>query len=304
MVAKFWIKLYHEILDDPKMGKMSDRLWRRTIELFLLAGRHDQNGELPGIEDICWALRIEQQECNETLHVLQRNGIATCNDVGTWTITHFADRQSASTSTERSREFRRRNGQKEDQNPFFDPKNETIKQRNVAKRATKRRPELELELDKSEKKEMHTHTEKFLSDNRSFGIKLTKLCGYSGPEFVVNGNLDDLAGAVGQLVEWKATPEQLDSFGRWWWGKTPPTFRQVVSEWGKFLAAQSASPDREPTAAPPLDDAKRAAYAAMLAADQQAAAESAARVGEIMANPTAGGVDVGRELKRVARRMK
>ena len=41
MGAKFWIKLYHEILDDPKMGRMPDRLWRRTIELFLLAGELD-----------------------------------------------------------------------------------------------------------------------------------------------------------------------------------------------------------------------------------------------------------------------
>ena len=29
---KYWIKLYHEILDDPKMGRLSDRTWRRTNE--------------------------------------------------------------------------------------------------------------------------------------------------------------------------------------------------------------------------------------------------------------------------------
>jgi hypothetical protein len=29
-----WIKLYLEILDDPKMGKLPDWCWRRAIELF------------------------------------------------------------------------------------------------------------------------------------------------------------------------------------------------------------------------------------------------------------------------------
>jgi len=38
MTGNYWIKLYIEILHDAKMGAMSDRLWRRTIEMFLLAG--------------------------------------------------------------------------------------------------------------------------------------------------------------------------------------------------------------------------------------------------------------------------
>jgi len=27
-MADYWIKLYHEIIDDPKMATMPDRLWR------------------------------------------------------------------------------------------------------------------------------------------------------------------------------------------------------------------------------------------------------------------------------------
>lgn len=53
MAAKYWIKLYHEILHDPKMGRLPDNLWRRCIELFLLAGElgaevdEDDKGHLP-----------------------------------------------------------------------------------------------------------------------------------------------------------------------------------------------------------------------------------------------------------------
>lgn len=108
MASKYWIKLYHEILHDPKMGRMSDTLWRRTIELFLLAGEFDQDGVLPSIEEMSWTLRITEDECNETLHQLQRLQIVHCNDKGEWVVTKFLDRQSAANNTERSRQFRQR----------------------------------------------------------------------------------------------------------------------------------------------------------------------------------------------------
>lgn len=47
MASKYWIKLYHEILDDHKMGRLPDRLWRRVIELILLAGEQDDEGLHP-----------------------------------------------------------------------------------------------------------------------------------------------------------------------------------------------------------------------------------------------------------------
>lgn len=38
---KSWIKLYTEILNDPKMGRLTDRQYRTCINLFL-----DADGEL------------------------------------------------------------------------------------------------------------------------------------------------------------------------------------------------------------------------------------------------------------------
>ena len=45
MASRYWIKLYHEILEDPKMGRLSDRQFRRVIELFLLAGDCEMDGQ-------------------------------------------------------------------------------------------------------------------------------------------------------------------------------------------------------------------------------------------------------------------
>jgi len=101
MGAKFWIKLYHEILDDPKMGRMPDRLWRRTIELFLLAGELDQEGLLPSVHDMSWRLRVNDDALQDDLNLLISYGIVTV-EADSFTVTKFAERQTAMTATERA----------------------------------------------------------------------------------------------------------------------------------------------------------------------------------------------------------
>jgi DNA-binding MarR family transcriptional regulator len=154
----------------------------------------------------------------------------------------------------------------------------------------------------SEKSVKSAHTDKILSDNRSFGIKLTQLCGYADPEFVINGKLTDCSAAVAQLVAWGATVEQLDAFKAWWWGATPPTFKQVVEEWGKFKAG--ASPDKPATPGPALDPAKLAAYQALRAEAEQAQAETAAAVNAAMAEAHTYGIDIQQQIRKGIRKIK
>lgn len=105
MPSKYWFKLYHEILDDPKMGQISDRLYRRCIELFALAGDYDQDGLLPEIEDIAWRLRLPVDELQKDIADLQALNIITSNDDGL-VVTNFSKRQTTSSSTERTRRQR------------------------------------------------------------------------------------------------------------------------------------------------------------------------------------------------------
>ena len=170
---------------------------------------------------------------------------------------------------------------------------------NQLKRVSKR-------VSKKPFKESESRTQnKVLSENRLFGIKLTEVCGYSGPEFVVNSKLGDCAAAVVKLIEWDATVEQLDQFGRWWWGQTPPTFNQVVDEWGKFLAVPNR-PDQHSShaaSAVKLDPDWRAAYESQLAADRIAVAETAERVEGVM-NGTiiTTGINVNDEIRKLAQK--
>ena len=109
MGSKYWIKLYHEIVDDPKMGQLSDHLWRRCIELFLIAGDYNKDGQLPSLNDTAWRLRTNAEILEAELNDLSRYGITTVAD-GHWGVTKFRDRQGRPYSMKpdavRQREYR------------------------------------------------------------------------------------------------------------------------------------------------------------------------------------------------------
>ena len=110
MPSKYWIKLYIEILDDLKMGMMTDYLWRRTIELFLVAGEYAEDGRLPPLKDLSWRVRISKDEMTEILQELEELKI-TAFDGNDWYVLNFVKRQT-SESLERVRRFREREKQK------------------------------------------------------------------------------------------------------------------------------------------------------------------------------------------------
>jgi len=138
MASYYWIKLYHEILDDPKMGRLSDRLWRRTVEMFLMAGRQGGDGELPSISDMAWTLRLSPDELQADLDELEKVGIIRQDD-GDPFVVHFAERQAPDTPAERKRRQRER-----ERHEQYDP-SVTNPSRNVTGTDTNRTAELELD---------------------------------------------------------------------------------------------------------------------------------------------------------------
>lgn len=109
MTSRFWVKLYIEILDDPKIGRLPNHLWRRAVELFLLAGREGNDGALPPVEEMAWTLRLSADKVLEDLHGLAEVGVVHEAEPGGWFVTHFAQRQAAVPVEERVRRFRVRN---------------------------------------------------------------------------------------------------------------------------------------------------------------------------------------------------
>ena len=104
----YWIKLYHELLTNSKMAMLDDHTWRRTIELFLVAGDYAMDGLLPPVEEIAWDLHTDRDDILQVLTTLDQLGVTARDNEEYWVIVNFAQRQAAVTSAERSRRYRQR----------------------------------------------------------------------------------------------------------------------------------------------------------------------------------------------------
>lgn len=106
-MADYWAKVYIEIIDDPKMATLPDRLWRRIIELFLLAKKINNGGHLPDTKQIAWMLRMSTDDLDLDMKQISSTKIVIQTETG-WFIPNFEKRQAAATNTERVNQFRKR----------------------------------------------------------------------------------------------------------------------------------------------------------------------------------------------------
>ena len=101
-----WVKLYTEMLDDPKIGRMDMSLRWRFVEMILLAGECDADGllitgdEPMSIEDMAWRLRCDAKSILEDLKKIQKIGLIDLYD-GCWLVCKFRDRQGRPQSEKR-----------------------------------------------------------------------------------------------------------------------------------------------------------------------------------------------------------
>lgn len=107
MASSYWIKLYHELLHDPKVMRLPDRLFRRFIEMLLMAGERDDQGSLPPVEDMAWTLRGNVAELEQDLSQLEAARLVRSDEHG-WIVTKFAERQAPVPGVERVQRYRDR----------------------------------------------------------------------------------------------------------------------------------------------------------------------------------------------------
>jgi hypothetical protein len=102
---KTWIKLYTEIVDDPKIGRHSladHGLW---LLLMALAGKIDHRdehgnatGQLDTLDNVAWHLRRSTDEIAPGVERLTAAGMLHVTN-GIITVTHFAERQERPSET-------------------------------------------------------------------------------------------------------------------------------------------------------------------------------------------------------------
>ncbi len=89
------------------MGRLANHLWRRAVELFLLACREGNDGTLPPVEEMAWTLRLSADKVLEDLHGLAEVWVLHDAQLGKWFVKHFRERQT-SESYDRVKLYRER----------------------------------------------------------------------------------------------------------------------------------------------------------------------------------------------------
>ena len=110
-MAGYWLKLYTEILEDPKYNRMSDNTKIGMYELLLVAKRFGDDGSLPPIEDVAFYTRRTVEWWQVVYDELRSIEFLVSNghDV---IIRKFSERQAptdAKTRAKMSREIAHRN---------------------------------------------------------------------------------------------------------------------------------------------------------------------------------------------------
>lgn len=112
MSSKYWLKLYHEMLDDPKVMTLRPSLRWRFVETLLMAGEMDEEGYLPDLNHYAWRVRDTLELVESELIELADAGLLSRED-GRWLVTRFSERQAPVSAAERMRQLRLRK-QKDD----------------------------------------------------------------------------------------------------------------------------------------------------------------------------------------------
>lgn len=111
MASKYWLKLYYEMLDDPKVARLPDSSYRRFVECLLLAGEYDRSGLLPPIEDMAWRLRVSETALQQDMSRLAMAGVVNLvpyEGEERWLVRKFKERQQAVPGRERVARYRDR----------------------------------------------------------------------------------------------------------------------------------------------------------------------------------------------------
>jgi hypothetical protein len=87
-----WIKLWTEMLHDPKVLALTDEQHRFWIDILCMAGSVEKNGALGTAEDISCVVRKPLSATRRLLGVLRRAGMVS-EIHSVWMIAHFAKRQ-------------------------------------------------------------------------------------------------------------------------------------------------------------------------------------------------------------------
>ena len=100
-----WFRLYDDVLNDPKVQKLSGETFKLWINVLCIASKH--GGVLPNLEDLAFELRLPTLVCKTEIDILKQAGLI---DGDKKLKPHGWEKRQykSDTSTERVKRFRER----------------------------------------------------------------------------------------------------------------------------------------------------------------------------------------------------
>lgn len=103
-----WLRLYHDVLDDPKVQGLSPEDFRSWINCLIVASRHNPRGQLPPLQQLAFFLRASPEHTEALCGRLLDRSLFERRD-GVLVVHGWSGRQYESDdSTSRVRNFRQR----------------------------------------------------------------------------------------------------------------------------------------------------------------------------------------------------
>ena len=68
-----WLRLYNDVIDDPKVQQLSGEQFKAWINLLCLASKH--NGEIPPLKDVAFRLRMDIDHVESLIEKLVSEGL-------------------------------------------------------------------------------------------------------------------------------------------------------------------------------------------------------------------------------------
>lgn len=103
-----WFRLYDDLVDDPKIQRLSGETVKALLNLWCLASQND--GLLPAADDIAFKLRMKPSKVEQLLSVLGECGLIDSDEVGlrphNWNGRQFKSDTKDETAAERMRRYR------------------------------------------------------------------------------------------------------------------------------------------------------------------------------------------------------
>lgn len=75
-----WFRFYHDVLEDPKVQRLDPVLFKAWVNLLCLASKQRDRGSLPSIEDIAFAIRVDESAAREIVEALSQHELIDDDD--------------------------------------------------------------------------------------------------------------------------------------------------------------------------------------------------------------------------------